>query len=26
VQAPPGTPGFDSAAELLTEDFEIVLP
>lgn len=26
VQAPPGTPGFDSAAALLTEDFEIVLP
>lgn len=26
VQAPTGTPGFDSAAALLTEDFEIVLP
>jgi hypothetical protein len=26
VQAPTGTPGFDEAAELLTEDFEIVLP
>jgi len=26
VQAPTGTPGFDSAASLLTEDFEIVLP
>jgi hypothetical protein len=26
VQAAPGTPGFDSAAALLTEDFEIVLP
>ncbi len=26
VQAPTGTPGFDSAADLLTEDFEIVLP
>lgn len=26
VQAPPGTPGFDAAAALLTEDFEIVLP
>jgi hypothetical protein len=26
VQAPTGTPGFDAAAEVLTEDFEIVLP
>jgi len=26
VQAPTGTPGFDAAAALLTEDFEIVLP
>ena len=26
VQAPTGTPGFDAAAEQLTEDFEIVLP
>jgi hypothetical protein len=26
VQAPTGTPGFGSAAALLTEDFEIVLP
>jgi hypothetical protein len=26
VQAPTGTPGFDSASALLTEDFEIVLP
>jgi hypothetical protein len=26
VEAPTGTPGFDSAAALLTEDFEIVLP
>jgi hypothetical protein len=26
VQAPTGTPGFDSAAALLTDDFEIVLP
>ncbi len=26
VQAPTGTPGFDPAAEVLTEDFEIVLP
>ena len=26
VQAPTGTPGFDEAAALLTEDFEIVLP
>jgi hypothetical protein len=26
AQAPTGTPGFDSAAALLTEDFEIVLP
>jgi hypothetical protein len=26
VQAPTGTPGFDSAAALLTEDFEIALP
>src|SRR5689334_5064963 len=26
VQAPTGTPGFDSAAALLTQDFEIVLP
>jgi hypothetical protein len=26
VQAPAGTPGFDAAASLLTEDFEIVLP
>jgi hypothetical protein len=26
VQAPPGTPGFDSAAALLTEDFEILIP
>lgn len=26
VQAPTGTSGFDSAAALLTEDFEIVLP
>ena len=26
VKAPTGTPGFDSAAALLTEDFEIVLP
>jgi hypothetical protein len=26
VQAPTDTPGFDSAAALLTEDFEIVLP
>lgn len=26
VQAPTGTPDFDSAAALLTEDFEIVLP
>ena len=26
VQAPAGTPGFDSAAALLTEDVEIVLP
>jgi hypothetical protein len=26
VQAPTGAPGFDSAAALLTEDFEIVLP
>jgi hypothetical protein len=26
VQAPTGTPGFDAAAALLTEDFEVVLP
>jgi len=26
VQAPAGTPDFDAAAALLTEDFEIVLP
>ena len=26
VQAPTGTPGFDAAAALLTEDFEILLP
>jgi hypothetical protein len=26
VQAPTGSPGFDAAAALLTEDFEIVLP
>jgi hypothetical protein len=26
VQAPTGTPGFDAAAEQLTDDFEIVLP
>jgi len=26
VQAPTGTPGFDEAAEVLTEDFEIGLP
>jgi hypothetical protein len=26
VQAPPGTPGFDAAAALLTQDFEVVLP
>jgi hypothetical protein len=26
VQAPTGTPGFDAAASLLTEDFEIALP
>jgi hypothetical protein len=26
VEAPTGTPGFDDAASLLTEDFEIVLP
>jgi hypothetical protein len=26
VQAPTGAPGFDSAAALLTDDFEIVLP
>jgi hypothetical protein len=26
VQAPTGTPGFDAAAEVLTDDFDIVLP
>ncbi len=26
VQAPTGTPGFNAAADVLTEDFEIVLP
>ena len=26
VQAPTGTPGFDAAAEVLTDDFDIALP